>query len=50
MQVGCALEHQLAPDEDVVTSWVVSFNTLSNVKSIRCSEEDSQLGMVEIGF
>ena len=44
MQVGCALEHQLAPNEDVITSWVVSLQTLSNVKSTRCSEDDSQLG------
>lgn len=43
MQVGFALEHQLAPEEDVMTSWVVSCRTLSNVKSLRTLEEDSQL-------
>ena len=44
MQVGCALEHQLAPDGDVLTSWVVSCDTLSNVRSLRSLEDDSQLG------
>lgn len=44
MQVGSSLEHSLAPEEDVVTSWVVSCDTLSNVKSVKSLEDDSQLG------
>lgn len=46
MQVGCAMQHQLAPDDDdIVTSWVVSCDTLANVRSLRSAEEESQLGM-----
>jgi len=49
MQVGCALEHQLAPDEDVLSSWVVSCDTLTNIKSLKILEDDSQLSECKQG-